>query len=179
MVEVVCYRVVDVALDRQPHRQKTSFASQSTEEGVMAVQDKEEVVSAVAGPGMVEAGCCRVVDGALDRQPHRPKTSCASQSTEEGVRAVQDKEEGVSAVAGPGMVGAGCCRVVDGALDQKTRHPRIVQQQELCPLEQVAQFGDDRERTTRRPMISETVHRYEWTMELQKTVQRITLQSGI
>ena len=72
----------------------TSFASQSTEEGVMAVQDKEEVVSAVAGPGMVEAGCCRVVaftkisdmvkgmtkrsrddlHGALDRQPHRPKT---------------------------------------------------------------------------------------------------------
>jgi len=39
----------------------TSCASQSTEEGVRAVQDKEVVVSAVAGPGMVEAGCCRVV----------------------------------------------------------------------------------------------------------------------
>jgi len=39
----------------------TSCASQSTEEGVRAVQDMEVVVSAVADPGRVEAGCCRVV----------------------------------------------------------------------------------------------------------------------
>jgi hypothetical protein len=44
MVEVECYHVVDGALDRKPHHRKTSFASQSTEEGAMAVQDMEEVV---------------------------------------------------------------------------------------------------------------------------------------
>jgi len=39
----------------------TSFASQSTEEGAMAVQDMEEGVSADVDLGMVEVVCYRVV----------------------------------------------------------------------------------------------------------------------